>query len=366
MALSAASSPLGLLAAVAAVLSVSCAHGAAHRSGEQGGGGPSRCDTCPYFLNTSTLVTTSQSIPTNLTCGVRNLGDRKVSWIRRRDLHVLTTGTFTYTTDSRFRALHLPGSPYWSLEVGDPGVSDSGVYECQVSTQPKIFRRFTLTVVVPSAEITGTQQMFMKAGSDINITCVVKDNIRGASINWYHTLPHARNSVQVEEISTAGRGGVQLVTDKHAGTSWLLVTHATWRDAGNYSCVPAHGRPTTVSIHVLDDESITGSGVIVAEEVPAAMQHDLHPSAASSRTPPPPPLPYLHLLYPLLAHALLCLTGGGGGVGGARAWLRCWCLAWGLLVALLLLPGLAPPAAWRPGAALRGGVLGVGLSAPLT
>lgn len=96
------------------------------------------------------------------------------------------------------------------------------------------------------------------------------------------------------------------------------------------------------------------------------MQHDLHPSAASSRTPPPPPLPYLHLLYPLLAHALLCLTGGGGGVGGARAWMRCWCLAWGLLVALLLLPGLAPPAAWRPGAALRGGVLGVGLSAPLT
>lgn len=60
--------------------------------------------------------------------------------------------------------------------------------------------------------------------------------------------------MQVEEISTAGRGGVQLVTDKHAGTSWLLVTHATWRDAGNYSCVPAHGRPTTVSIHVLDGE----------------------------------------------------------------------------------------------------------------
>ncbi|XP_047468871.1 uncharacterized protein LOC125025044 isoform X2 [Penaeus chinensis] len=354
MALSAASSSLALLAAVAAVVVVPGAHGAAHRSGEQGGGGPSRCDTCPYFLNTSTLVTTSQSIPTNLTCGVRNLGDRKVSWIRRRDLHVLTTGTFTYTTDSRFRALHLPGSPYWSLEVGDPGVSDSGVYECQVSTQPKIFRRFTLTVVVPSAEITGTQQMFMKAGSDINITCVVKDSIRGASINWYHTLPHARNSVQVEEISTAGRGGVQLVTDKHAGTSWLLVTHATWRDAGNYSCVPAHGRPTTVSIHVLD------------EEVPAAMQHDLHPSAASSRTPPPPPRPYLHLLYLLLAHALLCLTGGGGGVGGARAWLRCWCLAWGLLVALLLLPGLAPPAAWRPGAALHGGVLGVSSSAPLT
>ncbi|MPD03128.1 hypothetical protein E2C01_098751 [Portunus trituberculatus] len=70
-----------------------------------------------------------------------------VSWIRRKDLHVLTTGNFTYTTDTRFRALHLPGSPFWSLEVDRPAITDSGVYECQVSTQPKIFRRFKLSVL---------------------------------------------------------------------------------------------------------------------------------------------------------------------------------------------------------------------------
>ncbi|XP_069941787.1 zwei Ig domain protein zig-8-like [Cherax quadricarinatus] len=254
------------------------------------------CPTCPYFLPTPAEVTTPEGIPANLTCGVRLLADRKVSWIRRKDLHVLTTGDFTYTTANKFRALHLPGSPYWTLQVDRPTVSDSGIYECQVSTQPKIFRRFTLNVVVPSAAITGTREMFMKAGSDINITCTVKGAIRGAPVTWYHVLPRPPYTAEeVEEINAGGRGGVQVVTDKHAGTSWLLVTHATWRDAGNYTCAPAHATPATVSVHVLD------------EEVPAGLHHDLHPSKAppaTTATTPPPVAASLTLTLLALQQAL--------------------------------------------------------------
>lgn len=57
---------------------------------------------------------------------------------------------------------------------------------------------------------------------------------------------------KVEEVNAGGRGGVQLVTDKRSGYSWLLVTAATWRDAGNYTCAPVHATPATVSVHVLD------------------------------------------------------------------------------------------------------------------
>lgn len=39
------------------------------------------------------------------------------------------------------------------------------------------------------AAITGTREIFMKAGSDINITCVVRGAIRGAPVTWYHVLP---------------------------------------------------------------------------------------------------------------------------------------------------------------------------------
>ncbi|XP_050690438.1 uncharacterized protein LOC126982437 [Eriocheir sinensis] len=276
--------------------------GAAHRTLEA----DQLCPTCPYFLPTSVEITTPVGIPANLTCGVRQLGDKKVSWIRRQDLHVLTTGNFTYTTDTRFRALHLPGSPFWSLEVDRPAITDSGLYECQVSTQPKIFRRFRLSVVVPSARITGSREIFMKAGSDINITCVVKGAIRGAPVTWYHVLPRDPPKEELVEINAGGRGGVQLVTDKNSGTSWLLVTHATWRDAGNYTCAPVHATPTSVSVHVLD-------------EAPAELQNDPQPSRAQTSTQGTPGLPLLLLGL----HRLL-----------GRDRTRTWCL-WVLLAACL-------------------------------
>ncbi|XP_050719507.1 uncharacterized protein LOC127000131 [Eriocheir sinensis] len=232
-----------------------------------------------------------------------------VSWIRRKDLHVLTTGNFTYTTDTRFRALHLPGSPFWSLEVDRPAITDSGLYECQVSTQPKIFRRFRLSVVVPSARITGSREIFMKAGSDINITCVVKGAIRGAPVTWYHVLPRDPPKEELVEINAGGRGGVQLVTDKNSGTSWLLLTHATWRDAGNYTCAPVHATPASVSVHVLD-------------EAPAELQNDPQPSWAQTSTQGTPGL----LLLLLGFHRLLGRDGG-----------RTWCL-WTLLTLCLVLP----------------------------
>ncbi|KAK7065801.1 hypothetical protein SK128_021644 [Halocaridina rubra] len=205
--------------------------------------------------------------------------DRKVSWIRRKDLHVLTTGNLLYTTDVRFRMLHLAGSPYWTLEVASPTLDDAGVYECQVSTQPKIYQRFYLNIIVPKAEITGTQQLFMKAGSNINITCLVTGAVRGTLIKWYHILSRPRNGVSVIELNIGDRGGVQLVTDKNRGSSWLLVSNASWKDAGNYTCAPEYSQPASITVHILN------------EETPAAMQHDLQPSSEGRKSI----LPLYHL-----------------------------------------------------------------------
>ncbi|XP_050693887.1 kin of IRRE-like protein 1 [Eriocheir sinensis] len=240
----------------------------------------------------------------------------QVSWIRRQDLHVLTTGNFTYTTDTRFRALHLPGSPFWSLEVDRPAITDSGLYECQVSTQPKIFRRFRLSVVVPSARITGSREIFMKAGSDINITCVVKGAIRGAPVTWYHVLPRDPPKEELVEINAGGRGGVQLVTDKNSGTSWLLVTHATWRDAGNYTCAPVHATPASGSVHVLDALRALDLRSFPPEEAPAELQNDHQPSRAQTSTQGTPGLPLLLLGLHRLLRPLV--HGGACGKRGAE------------------------------------------------
>ncbi|KAK8720368.1 hypothetical protein OTU49_013372, partial [Cherax quadricarinatus] len=70
----------------------------------------------------------------HLVCRVNNLGTKTVSWIRHRDTHILTVGSFTYTSDHRFSALHREGTNEWTLQIRHPTIHDTGLYECQVST----------------------------------------------------------------------------------------------------------------------------------------------------------------------------------------------------------------------------------------
>lgn len=71
----------------------------------------------------------------------------QVSWIRHRDIHLLTVGRYTYTSDQRFEALHSPHSEEWTLRIKYPQRKDSGVYECQISTTPPVGHPVHLTVV---------------------------------------------------------------------------------------------------------------------------------------------------------------------------------------------------------------------------
>lgn len=67
-------------------------------------------------------------------------------------MNILTVGVFTYTNDKRFQALHSTGSSEWTLKILAPKLEDSGVYECQVSTEPKLSRAFMLDVVGESSQ----------------------------------------------------------------------------------------------------------------------------------------------------------------------------------------------------------------------
>lgn len=86
----------------------------------------------------------------------------QVSWIRQRDLNgiirpvILTTGLFTYTSDQRFSVLQRLVSEYsatdqsltdWVLQIKFVQPRDSGIYECQVSTEPRISENSYLNVV---------------------------------------------------------------------------------------------------------------------------------------------------------------------------------------------------------------------------
>lgn len=47
----------------------------------------------------------------------------QISWVRHRDIHLLTVGRDTYTSDQRFQALHKPHTEEWTLQIRYPQVS---------------------------------------------------------------------------------------------------------------------------------------------------------------------------------------------------------------------------------------------------
>lgn len=57
----------------------------------------------------------------------------QISWIRRRDWHILSSGAQLYTNDERFVISHTPGSNTWTLQIKFVQRRDHGMYECQVS-----------------------------------------------------------------------------------------------------------------------------------------------------------------------------------------------------------------------------------------
>ncbi|KAH0540622.1 hypothetical protein KQX54_018621 [Cotesia glomerata] len=78
---------------------------------------------------------------------VENFNFKTVSWMRQRDMHIISAGISTYTSDLRFQVIHPDKSENWTLQIKSPQERDSGVYECQVSTEPKMSLNYTLNVV---------------------------------------------------------------------------------------------------------------------------------------------------------------------------------------------------------------------------
>ena len=71
--------------------------------------------------------------------------------MRKKDLRILTMAFYTYTTDERIQPLHDEGSNEWVLKISNPTQQDSGIYQCQVNTEPKLSLAFNLLVIGKSS-----------------------------------------------------------------------------------------------------------------------------------------------------------------------------------------------------------------------
>ncbi|KAK6643845.1 hypothetical protein RUM43_000108 [Polyplax serrata] len=117
------------------------------------------------------------------------------------------------------------------------------------------------------ATIQGPEDVYVKKGSTISLTCSVNvHSTPPSSVLWYH-------GPSVVDFDSP-RGGISLETEKTESgtTSRLLVTKASLVDSGNYTCVPSNANPSSVWVHVLNGEH------------PAAMQHGEHSSSGVARS----------------------------------------------------------------------------------
>ncbi|XP_069954377.1 neuronal growth regulator 1-like [Cherax quadricarinatus] len=211
----------------------------------------------PYFdLEESANVTALLGKTAVLNCRVKNIGSKTVSWVRHRDIHLLTVGRFTYTSDGRFSARHTPGSEDWLLMIHYLQKRDAGMYGCQISTTPPRSHLIHLSVVEPETVIVGGPDVYINTGSRLSLTCSVKYSPEPpAFIFWYH------DDKLVSYDRT--RGGVVVSTEKGVvTTSRLLVQFAETRHTGRYTCAPANSTPKSVNVHV------------IAGDQPAAIVHE--------------------------------------------------------------------------------------------
>ncbi|XP_063978540.1 zwei Ig domain protein zig-8-like isoform X1 [Diachasmimorpha longicaudata] len=228
----------------------------------------------PVFEQTATNVTAFVGQTVYLPCRVRNLGDKVVSWMRSKDLHILTSSEFTFSSDSRFTPEHVPESDAWTLRLLEAKKTDSGGYECQVNTEPKIMYKVELTVrdpdkpegddapysqqtrisyesTAPVAVIMGPREQHVPSGSTITLRCVITSPYQTRPIRGVQWLRD--NKLLTFQ---AGRGGIIIETERDAGRTVSEATLAavTKEDVGKYTCRPTEGRADSIALVIEQGE----------------------------------------------------------------------------------------------------------------
>ncbi|CAL1269468.1 unnamed protein product [Larinioides sclopetarius] len=188
-----------------------------------------------------------------------------VSWLRLRDFHLLTVGLYTYTSDTRFQTIYNEYATDWTLQIRYPQLSDEGLYECQVSSDPPISHYVFLKVIVPKTKILGSGNFYVSVGSEINLTCVITDCPEPpAYVFWYHD----------SRMINFDPGRINIALQKagnNTAISRLRIKNAEASDTGNYSCSPSNADVASIFVHVLKGEKH------------AAVQNDAASTSSSSR-----------------------------------------------------------------------------------
>lgn len=199
--------------------------------------------------NNSIIVSQVGSI-VQIPCRVHLIGDEMVSWIRRKDFHLLTVGLTTYSSDERFSMIHFEETEDWQLQIKFVQLRDAGFYECAVSSHPSISMFVQLDVSVSRAEISGPSEKYLKPGSTLKLTCRVYENIDPPLfLFWYHNT---------RMINYDSHLGINVTIDLDNKYSELLIVQTGVTHSGNYTCLPSNAAPASTFVHIFNGENPYG------------------------------------------------------------------------------------------------------------
>ncbi|XP_031623671.1 uncharacterized protein LOC116340999 [Contarinia nasturtii] len=211
----------------------------------------------PYFdFDVPRNVTARVGQTAFLRCRVEQLGDKSVSWIRARDLHILTAGVLTYTSDERFQVIRSEDSENWTLQIKFSQARDGGIYECQVNSEPKMSMAFRLNIVEAKAVVVGPTDIYVKMGSEVVLTCIVSQGPHElGTIYWY------RDSTMLDVPAEFESNDVDYSPRITVDTKWtdalrsrLKISAAKVTDSGNYTCFPTAAEAASVTVHIINGE----------------------------------------------------------------------------------------------------------------
>ncbi|EDS32404.1 defective proboscis extension response [Culex quinquefasciatus] len=151
-------------------------------------------------------------------------------------------------------------SEVWTMQIKFAQQRDSGAYECQVNTVPKMSMTFQLNVVEAKALILGPTDIYVKIGSAVTLTCIITQGPHDlGTIFWYRgtniikpTETHPNEtSVAAAAAAYPPRISVELKWTE-ALTSRLKIMDAKLSDSGNYTCMPTSAEASSVMVHVIN------------------------------------------------------------------------------------------------------------------
>lgn len=214
------------------------------------------------ILGPALNVTVREGDKALMPCIAPHLGDKTVSWIRQKDLAILTSGHHVYTSDRRVESIHPSASDLWGLQISPVRSSDEGLYQCQVNTEPKQSHTVVLVVLeqdlkdspivsalptvltnasagrMPKVSLKivgGNQERTNVEGSSLALICSVilhEDGLYGKNVElaWWH------GNVKLNLKNSGTRISSSQVVRTDEVTAELKIHFIQPSDAGIYNC----------------------------------------------------------------------------------------------------------------------------------